>query len=106
MNGQPAANLLAFNFRRGGIVDGFFKNLTWLSAFIVFAMVIAILVSLWLGALPALHKFGLGFLTSTAWDPVTEDFGALPAIFGTLVTSAIAMLIGVPVSFGIAVFIT
>jgi phosphate transport system permease protein len=106
LNGQPVANLLAFNFRRGGIVDGFFKNLTWLSAFIVFAMVIAILVSLWLGALPALHKFGLGFLTSTAWDPVTEDFGALPAIFGTLVTSAIAMLIGVPVSFGIAVFIT
>jgi phosphate transport system permease protein len=106
LNSQPAANLLAFNFRLGGIVDGFFKNLTRVSAFIVFAMVIAILVSLWLGALPALIKFGPGFLTSSEWNPVTEDFGALPAIFGTLITSAIAMLIGVPVSFGIAIFIT
>ena len=106
MSSPPAANLLAFNFRLGGLVDGLFKNVTRVSAFIVFAMVIAIVVSLWLGALPALNKFGLGFLTSTEWNPVTEDFGALPAIFGTLVTSAIAMLIGVPVSFGIAIFIT
>ena len=106
MSSPPAANLLAFNFRLGGLVDGLFKNVTRVSAFIVFAMVIAIVVSLWLGALPALNKFGLGFLTSTEWNPVTEDFGALPAIFGTLITSAIAMLIGVPVSFGIAIFIT
>jgi len=106
LSSQPAANLLALNFRRGGILDGIFKNLTRFSAFIVFAMVVAILVSLWLGALPALNKFGLGFLSSSEWNPVTEEFGALPAIFGTLVTSAIAMLIGVPVSFGIAVFIT
>jgi phosphate transport system permease protein len=106
VSSPPAANLLAFNFRLGGLVDGLFKNITRLSAFIVFAMVIAIVVSLWLGALPAWHKFGLGFLTSTEWNPVTENFGALPAIFGTLVTSAIAMLIGVPVSFGIAIFIT
>jgi phosphate transport system permease protein len=106
VNSPTAANLLAFNFRFGGFVDGLFKNVTRLSAFIVFAMVVAILVSLWLGALPALHKFGAGFLTSTEWNPVSEEFGALPAIFGTLVTSAIAMLIGVPVSFGIALFIT
>jgi phosphate transport system permease protein len=106
VNSLPEANLLTLNFRRGGFVDGLYKNVTRLSAFIVFAMVIAILVSLWLGALPTWHKFGLGFLTSTEWNPATENFGALPAIFGTLVTSAIAMLIGVPVSFGIAVFIT
>jgi phosphate transport system permease protein len=48
----------------------------------------------------------LGFLVSTAWNPVTENFGALVSIYGTLVTSAIAMLIGIPVSFGIALFIT
>jgi phosphate transport system permease protein len=106
LHSQSAAKLLAFKFRRGGIVDGAFKNITRVSAFIVFAMVIAILVSLWLGALPALKQFGPGFLTSSEWNPVTEKFGALPAIFGTLVTSTIAMLIGVPVSFGIAVFIT
>jgi phosphate transport system permease protein len=106
LNDQSAANLATLHFRLSGLADTFFKNLTRVSGFLVFAMVIAILVSLWLGALPALHKFGLGFLGNSAWDPVTEDFGALPAIFGTLVTSAIAMLIGVPVSFGIAVFIT
>ena len=106
MSSPTAANITALNFRRGSFVEGLFKNLTRASALIVFAMVIAILVSLWLGALPALQKFGPGFLTSTEWNPVTENFGALPAIFGTLVTSAIAMLIGVPVSFGIAIFIT
>jgi phosphate transport system permease protein len=106
LSSPTAANITVFNFRRGGFVEGLFKNITRASAFIVFAMVIAILVSLWLGALPALQKFGPGFLTSTEWNPVTENFGALPAIFGTLVTSAIAMLIGVPVSFGIAIFIT
>ena len=106
MNRRSAANLLDINSRRGGLIDVLFRNISWLSAFLVFAMVIAILVSLWHGALPALDKFGLGFLTSKEWNPVTEHFGALPAIFGTLVTSIIAMLIGVPVSFGIAMFIT
>jgi phosphate transport system permease protein len=56
--------------------------------------------------LPAIDKFGLGFLSSSEWNPVTENFGALVAIFGTLVTSAIALIIAVPVSFGIALFIT
>ncbi|HHH35357.1 MAG TPA: phosphate ABC transporter permease subunit PstC [Gammaproteobacteria bacterium] len=67
---------------------------------------VAILASLWYGGAPAFEKFGLGFLVSDEWNPVTEEFGALVAVFGTLVTSAIAMLIGIPVSFGIALFIT
>ena len=54
----------------------------------------------------ALEKFGLGFLWTEDWDPVKEKFGALVPIYGTLVTSAIALLIGVPVSFGIAIFLT
>jgi phosphate transport system permease protein len=58
------------------------------------------------GSLPAWRAFGLGFVTSESWNPVTEKFGALPAIYGTLVTSIIAMLIGVPVSLGIAFFLT
>ncbi|MEJ2718491.1 MAG: phosphate ABC transporter permease subunit PstC, partial [Deltaproteobacteria bacterium] len=62
--------------------------------------------SLFVGAAPALKKFGFGFLASKAWNPVTKDFGALVSIYGTLVTSAIAMIIGIPVSFGIALFIT
>jgi phosphate transport system permease protein len=86
--------------------DSAFRNATRVSAVLVFSSVIGILVSLYLGAEPALHKFGLGFLGSPVWNPVTEDFGALVAVFGTVVTSAIALLIAVPVSFGIALFIT
>ena len=57
-------------------------------------------------ALPALQKFGFAFFFTNVWDPVKSEFGALAPIYGTLVTSAIALLIGVPVSFGIALFLT
>ena len=56
--------------------------------------------------MPALSRFGVGFLVTDVWNPVTENFGALAPIYGTLVTSLIAMLIAVPVAFGIALFIT
>jgi len=75
-------------------------------AYFVLVIVAAILITLIIGAWPALQKFGLGFLVSDDWNPVTEQFGAAVAIFGTLVTSVIALIIAVPVSFGIAVFIT
>jgi phosphate transport system permease protein len=65
-----------------------------------------IILSLIDGALPAIQKFGLAFPFTEVWNPVKENFGALAPIYGTLVTSVIAMLIGVPVSFGIALFIT
>jgi phosphate transport system permease protein len=91
---------------RTALVDKLFRSGTMLSAAIVFAAVAGTLLALFLGALPALQKFGPGFLHSTAWNPVTENFGALVAIFGTLVSSAIAMIIAVPLSFGIALFIT
>src|SRR5205085_2847698 len=58
------------------------------------------------GSLPAMQKFGFAFLVDSEWNPVTERFGALVPIVGTLVTSFIALLIGVPVSFGIALFLT
>jgi len=92
--------------QRGVRLDSIFRGATLVTALLVFAAVISIVIMLYIGAYPALHKFGLGFLFSTAWNPVTEDFGALVSIFGTLVTSAIALLIAVPVSFGIALFIT
>jgi phosphate transport system permease protein len=75
-------------------------------AFLVFSLLAAILVTLLAGSQLSLQKYGFSFLWSTEWDPVKEDFGAVVPIFGTLVTSAIAMLIGVPVSFGIALFLT
>jgi len=82
-----------------------FRNLTRLAAGFTFFVVIAILISLAVGAMPALHKFGLGFLFSSEWNPVTEQFGAAPAVMGTLITSLIALLFAVPLSFGIALYI-
>ncbi len=76
------------------------------AAFVTLGMLIAILASLTISAWPAIHKYGLGFLTSTTWDPVKEEFGGLVMIYGTLATSFIALLIAVPVSFGIALFLT
>jgi phosphate transport system permease protein len=92
--------------RAGALGDRLFHGITGLSAILVLAVIIGIAISLLIGAWPALMKFGLGFLTSDSWNPVTNDYGALVAIYGTLVTSLIAMLIAVPVSFGIALFVT
>ncbi len=69
-------------------------------------LLVAILGSLLVGAWPAIEKYGLGFLTRSVWDPVKEDFGGLVMIYGTLATSLIALVIAVPVSFGIALFLT
>src|SRR5437879_12800820 len=86
--------------------DLFFRALTRCFAFLVLAILLGIIVSLVHGSLPAIEKFGFGFLVSSEWNPVTEKFGALVPIVGTLVTSFMALLIGVPVSFGIAFVLT
>src|SRR5436309_14420370 len=82
--------------RRQQAQDRAFHLATLLFAVLVLVILGGIIVSLVDGALPALRKFGLGFVGSTVWNPVKENFGAWPAIRGTLVTSAIAMLVGVP----------
>ena len=92
--------------RNNVLMDAVFRNLTRFFAFVVFSLLAAILVTLLYGSTLSLEKFGLGFLSNDNWDPVKEDFGALVPIFGTLVTSAIAMAIAIPVSFGIALFLT
>ena len=91
---------------RARVFDGLFQGATWFFAVFILLLLAAVLASLVVGALPALRKFGWGFVVSSSWNPVTEQFGALPAIAGTLITSSIAMLIGIPVAFGIALFIT
>jgi phosphate transport system permease protein len=83
-----------------------FRSLTFGASVIVLAVFAGILIALAAGAWPAISRFAFGFLTSTAWNPVTEHFGALPAIYGTLITSALAMLVAVPVGIGIAIFLT
>ena len=86
--------------------DVLFESATRFFAVLVLALLIGILVALGYAAVPAMEKFGPAFFVTNVWNPVTSQFGALAPIYGTLVTSAIALLIGVPVSFGIALFLT
>ncbi len=86
--------------------DWVFRNLTRLFALLTLLLLAAILVSLLYGALPSLAKFGLAFLWRAEWNPPMEEFGGQVHIYGTLVTSLIALIIAVPVSFGIALFLT
>jgi len=65
-----------------------------------------IVVELFISSLPAIKKFGLGFLWTSVWDPVAEIYGAAPMIFGTLVSSLLGLLIAVPLSLGVAIFLT
>jgi phosphate transport system permease protein len=92
--------------RRFRLGDTTFRFLTQGSAIAVLVLLAGVIASLVHGSLPAWKAFGLDFFTSQSWNPVTEKFGAAPAIYGTLVTSFIAMLIGVPISIGIAIFLT
>jgi phosphate transport system permease protein len=86
--------------------DAGFRYLTRAAAVLVLLLLGGILVSLVQGALPAFRAFGFDFLVTSSWNPVTEVFGALPAIYGTIITSFIAMLIAVPVGLLIAFFLT
>ena len=92
--------------KRQHLLDLAFRNITRLFAFVVFAILAGIVVTLLIGSLPAIKAFGFGFLVSSEWNPVTDQFGALVPIVGTLATSIIALLIGIPASFGIALFLT
>lgn len=76
------------------------------AALLTLFLLLAILGSLVVGAWPAIERYGLGFLTSSTWDPVADQYGGLVMVYGTLATSLIALLIAVPVSFGIALFLT
>jgi phosphate transport system permease protein len=86
--------------------DAAFRHLTRAAAFGVLLLLSGVIISLIGGSLPALRTFGFGFLVSERWNPVTDNFGALAAIYGTVLTSAIAMLIAVPVGLMIAFFLT
>ncbi|MBI2853568.1 MAG: phosphate ABC transporter permease subunit PstC [Chloroflexi bacterium] len=86
--------------------DAVFPAVTFLAALAIIALMLLIVYQMTIVALPSLERFGAGFLTGTTWDAVTEEFGALPAIFGTIVTSLLALLIAVPLSIGAAIFLT
>ncbi|MCQ8784052.1 phosphate ABC transporter permease subunit PstC [Mangrovibrevibacter kandeliae] len=86
--------------------DIVFYNLTRAAAVLVLVVLVGVAISLINGSLPALQTFGFSFLWTEKWNPVTEQFGALAPIYGTVVTSIIAMIIAIPVGIGIAVFLT
>ncbi|HEX4024684.1 MAG TPA: phosphate ABC transporter permease subunit PstC [Steroidobacteraceae bacterium] len=92
--------------RREARAEYAFKILTMVSAALVLIVLAGVLGALIHGAWPALATFKLGFLTREVWNPVTNQFGALAALYGTVITSVIAMVIAVPLAFGIAVFLT
>jgi phosphate transport system permease protein len=92
--------------RSGPLADRIFGFAAKGAAILTLALLVAILASLTISAWPAISKYGLSFLTSTTWDPVKDEYGGLVMIYGTIATSLIALLIAVPVSFGIALFLT
>ncbi|MDZ4253044.1 MAG: phosphate ABC transporter permease PstC [Sulfuritalea sp.] len=90
----------------GKIGDWLFFNLTRSFAVLTLALLAGIIVSLVIGSWESIQKFGFSFIWRQDWNPPMDDFGALIPIYGTLVTSLIALIIAVPVSFGIALFLT
>ena len=99
----------AFNtarIRRAHRADHIFHALTRVCAGFVLLMFVSLVLSLVLGAWPAFGAFGFSFLWTEVWNPVREDFGAAAPIYGTLVTSILAMIMAVPIGIGIAIFLT
>jgi phosphate transport system permease protein len=85
--------------------DGLFRAFAFAAAGLVILIAVVFVIALFIPALPAVSRFGLGFFTSRTWDPVRSQFGALPAIYGTVVTSAIALLIAFPIGLAAALFL-
>ena len=104
--GSDAHAIALGKARNAAIQDRVFFWLTLLSAALVVLLLLGVMASLLIGSWPAIQAFGLNFVWTQRWSPVKEIFGALSPIYGTLITSLIAMVIGIPVSFGIAIFLT
>lgn len=94
------------SLQRISYADKLFRGLLTLAALSVPILLGFLVVELYQGSRLAIAKFGLSFVTTSVWDPVAEQFGALPLIFGTLASSALALLIAVPLSLGVAIYLT
>ena len=90
----------------GGAGDRWFRRITAGFALAVLLLIVGIFAQMVVSSWPALQRFGIGFLFSREWDPVNGEFGALPFIWGTLISTLLALLIAVPVSLGAAIFVT
>src|SRR5690349_1153113 len=100
---QPATARMSRPSRYG---DKAFEWLTLAMAFTVVVLIVLVGWELWSGSLLSMKKFGVHFLVTSTWDPVAEEFGALPFIYGTLVSSLIALLIAVPLGIATAAYLT
>jgi phosphate transport system permease protein len=101
-----AAEKRARAVKSGGSRDVRFRSLTLMASIFVILLFLGVIASLTIGSMPAIKAFGLNFVFTQDWNPVTEKFGALASIYGTLITSFLAMLLAVPVGIGIAIFLT
>ncbi len=104
--GHSNGQRLERSIRRGQLADTIFHAALWASGGLVLLILGTMIAMLAYEGWPALQAFGVGFYTTAVWNPVTQKFGALSMLYGTLVTSLIAVIIAVPVSFGIAFFLT
>jgi phosphate transport system permease protein len=104
--GSDVASSRAKALDRLRLGDTVFRTLTLTASIAVLLILGGVMLSLLIGSVPALSTFGFGFLIDQRWNPVTEKFGALPAVYGTVLTSFIAMLVAVPVGLMIAFFLT
>jgi phosphate transport system permease protein len=106
MNTTAAVTFDSRHGARQRFREALFRGATLAAAVLVLTLLGGVVLSLLRGSWPAFSHFGLSFLTRVIWNPVTNDFGALAPIYGTVVTALMAMLMAIPVSFGIAIFLT
>ncbi len=102
----PAAVSAVARLQGAATGDRIFRTLLTIAALAIPTLLGFLVYELWSGSRPAIAKFGVDFLTTSTWDPVADKFGALPLIFGTLLSSLIALVIAVPLSIGVAIFLT
>src|SRR5580700_9705651 len=91
--------------RRLRSADEIARLITLIFALIVVLITVLLVYQLWVNSAEARHRFGLSFFWNTTWDPVANQFGALPFVYGTLITSALGLLIAVPLGLGAAIFL-
>jgi len=103
---ENALTARAHTTRRAGRGDARFHFLTWLAAVALLVLFVGVITALVIGSIPAFKAFGLNFVITQVWSPARDRFGALASIYGTLVTSFLAMLVAVPVGIGVAIFLT
>ena len=92
--------------KTGTLGDKIFRTILVIAATSILVIVAAMIYMMVMNSLPTLNKFGLGFLTGSEWQPASSIYGALPFIYGTIVSSIIALIISVPISLGVAIFLT